>query len=140
MEKLGARVVRTDSEWQGFEGRNLLDGDPGTLWHTPWTGRVPGYPHEVIIEFDRPSMIKGLTALPRQDGKVVGMIKSYAAYAGSDGTHWGEPVVQGSFEPGSSLKTIVFPKSVEAKYIRLVAISGQTDGPWTSLAELEVLE
>lgn len=140
MERFGARVLRVDSEEKGFEGERVLDDDPATFWHTPWIGRAPAFPHEIVIEFRSPGSYRGITLLPRQDGNRTGSIRQFRVYTGDDGLHWGEPVAEGTLDPGTGLSTILFPGPVQGRYLRFVAESGHAEGPWASLAEMGIVE
>ena len=136
----GVRSLKSDSEQEGYEAANALDGDPNTMWHTAWGGLAPGFPHELVIAFDAPKSITGFTALPRQDGNPNGWIKDYEFRVSGDGQRWTEPVAKGIFSNDAALKTVKFPAPVPAKFVKLVALSGWADGPWASLAEIGILE
>jgi hypothetical protein len=139
MEKLGARVLRTDSQQGGYPGSLVLDGDPHTLWHTAWGDRAPGFPHELVVELESPTTIAGVTVLPRQDGNRNGWIKGYEIYVSADGSAWGTQVSQGEFPANDSLNTVKFTAPVPGRFLRLRALSGHAEGPWASLAELGLL-
>lgn len=138
MQQLGARAVETDSEEAGHEAANAIDGDPQTVWHTTWRSEPKGFPHHLIIGFRAPVLMRGFTALPRQDGIRNGWIRDWVFYASDDGEHWGEPVAKGSFEADKELKTVLFQQPLRVRYVRLVALAGFA-GPHASLAEFEVL-
>jgi len=138
MQKLGARVIRADSEAPGYEARNVLDGDPATIWHTPWGDAAKPFPHELVVELARPANLRGLKLLPRQDMSN-GWIKGYQVYVSRDGKQWGQPAAEGEFSPGAELQTVRFAKAVEARFIKLVARSSFEGQPFASLAELEVI-
>ena len=67
MQKLGLRSIRADSFERGYGPGNAIDGDPHTMWHTAWSESRPGFPHELIIEFQQPVTMRGFTgtASPR---------------------------------------------------------------------------
>ncbi len=135
----GVRAVRASSAEAGFEAANALDGDPATLWHTPWGEGAPQLPHELVLEFDNPRMISGITALPRQDGNPNGSIKGYEIYVSADGKAWGAPVAQGEFSPDPSVKSVKFAAPMTTRFLKLRAVSSHAHGSWASLAELNVL-
>ncbi|MBU6399323.1 MAG: discoidin domain-containing protein, partial [Verrucomicrobia bacterium] len=139
----GAHVksVRADSEQDGYPAANAVDGDPDTLWHTAWEGdAVRDFPHQLVIELDAPESIAGFTALPRQDGNHNGWIRAYALFVSNDGTNWGEPVAKGVFPNDRGLKRVKFGAPVTARFVKLEALSGQVNGPWASLAELNLIQ
>jgi len=139
MQKLGAHIVKCSSAQPGFEPEHAIDGDPATLWHTSWEEPTPGFPHELQISFAKPTHLTGFTVLPRQDKNKNGWIQDYEFYVSDNGTNWGSPIAKGTFEPNASLKRVMLEHAVEAKFIRFVAMSGYANGPWASVAELEIM-
>lgn len=133
------RSVAADSQQEGYAARNAIDGNPNTMWHTSWDGNAPGFPHELVVQFDKPRKIAGFTALPRQDGVEYGWIKDYALYVSNDGRSWGDPVTRGVFARNGKRKTIGFRAPQIAKYVKLVALTGYSTGLWASLAEFNVV-
>jgi hypothetical protein len=140
MQERGARIASASSAESGHEAALAIDGDAKTLWHSAWTGGEQAFPHELVLEFAQPFPIQGLTVLPRQDGNRNGWIKDYEVYVSADGHSWGEPAGQGAFGADEGLKTVTFAMPVTGRFLRFVARSGQTTGPWASVAELEVQE
>ncbi len=140
--KVKLKIVKVDSEetnsQDGF-GENAVDGNPNTCWHTQWHGNSPGLPHEIIIELLPPSVIKGFTYLPRQDESDHGTIKHYEFYVSDDGKNFGQPVKKGAFEPGKEEKIETF-EPVKCRFIKLKAISEINGLPWTSAAEIRVIQ
>ena len=43
-DELGAKI-RADSHDEGHPAANAMDGDPNTMWHTPWDETAPNFPH-----------------------------------------------------------------------------------------------
>jgi len=127
-----------DSEAEGYEGANVLDGDPQTCWHTPWEGDAPAFPHEIRIALPKAATVRGITYLPRQDVRNGG-IADYALYVSLNGQDWGEPVGKGRFGRSAEEKTIPFEQPVQAGYIRLVALSGAEGQRFAAVAEIGVL-
>jgi len=139
---LKLKVVKVDSEeTNGEDGyaANAVDGNPNTYWHTQWHDNSPRLPHEIIIELIPPSVIKGFTYLPRQDESDHGTIKDYEFYVSNAGTNFGQPVKTGTFGPGKEEKMETF-KPVKCRFIKLKAISEINGLPWTSAAEIGVIQ
>jgi hypothetical protein len=134
------RSVRADSEAPGFEAANAFDGDPDTMWHTPWDEKAPAFPHELIVEFPKAVNLAGITCLPRQDGNRNGWIKEWAVHVSADGRDWGAPVATGAFTCNADLQTVRFARPVETRFLKLAALAGfDAEKPFASLAELNVI-
>ena len=140
IQKAGVKATQASSAEPGYEPEKALDSDPDTLWHTRWTGQKPGFPHEFRVEFSQTVRLRGFTVLPRQDHNRNGWIKEYAFHVSADGTHWGEPVSQGTFSADSTLKSVVFKEVRNARFVRLTALSGHGSGDYASMAEFGLLD
>jgi hypothetical protein len=139
---LTLKVVQVDSEetnGEGCYGENAVDGDPNTYWHTQWQGASPGLPHEIVIELFPPVVIKGFAYLPRQDESDHGTIKDYEFYVSNNGKYFGRPVKKGTFGPGKGEKIETF-KPIKCRYFKLKAVSEINGLPWTSAAEIRVIQ
>lgn len=136
------KFVKADSEeTDGVNnyGKNAVDGDPNTFWHTQWQGTSPEPPHEIIIELVPPSIISGFTCLPRQDLSDHGTIKDYEFYVSDDGTNFGQPIKKGAFGPGKEEKVETF-EPIKCRFVKLKALSEINGLPWTSAAEIRVIQ
>jgi len=133
-----AKVIDVDSEAVGYEGGNAIDGNPTTIWHTEWEGSAPQYPHQITIELEEQTEVKGLTYLPRQDMSN-GWIAEYKVYVSTEGKNFGDAVVAGTLQKGREKKKITFGKTQKAKFIRFVAVSGFDSQIFASVAELDVI-
>ena len=133
------KVVHADSFEPG-EGypRHAIDGDPGTFWHTNWSGSKEPQPHEIRIDLGLKFEISGFTYLGRQN-QVNGRIRDYEFYVSTDGKDWGEPIVKGRFRNNTSVQRVSFEAPVVCRYIRLVSLSEVTGAYYTSLAEIDIV-
>jgi len=122
----------------GTQGRYAIDGNPSTIWHTPWSEGAPGYPHEIQIQLHKEIEIKGLRYLPRQDMSN-GWIAEFQVYVSADGKNWGDPMAAGTFKKDRSEKNVLFEKTCEGRFIRFVALSGFDGQMFTSIAELDII-
>ena len=133
-----ARLIMADSEAPGHEAHNAIDGNPKSIWHTPWGENAPAYPHEFRIELPESREIKGFTYLPRQD-MTNGWINKYQVYVSSDGENWAEPAAAGNFQRGRKKKKILFDKTREGRFFRFVALSGFDGQIFASAAEIDII-
>jgi len=139
LQALGAEI-RADSQVADYPAAHLIDGEPDTLWHTPWEEPAPAFPHHLIVQLPRSTKLAGLTCLPRQDGNPNGWIRDYAVYVSADGQNWGQPILRGTFKANAGLQTVRFLEPVETRHLKLVALSGFDPAkPYASMAELDVL-
>ncbi|MCX4793146.1 beta-galactosidase [Streptomyces sp. NBC_01242] len=115
---------------------NVLDGDPGTFWHTQWSGTTAPMPHEIQLNLGGDNTVSCLYYLPRQDG-ANGRIAKYEVYTSKDGTAWGDPVATGTWTNTSTEQKACFTP-VGAHYIRLRALSEVNGNPFTTAAEINV--
>ena len=138
MRRLGARVVQADSQAPGYEASHVLDGDPATIWHTPWQGRAPGFPHYSVIEFARPAAMGRAENAPAA-GHDQRVDRINEVFAGDDGKTWGPPVAKGVFPGDGELKVIPFGRKVEARFLKFVALSSAQGQPFVAMADLEVI-
>jgi hypothetical protein len=121
-----------------YAGVNAFDGDPTTLWVTQWYTSSPPPPHEIRLSLGGEYDITGFRYLPRQDGVSSGNIGQYAFYVSSDGTSWGSPVATGTFPNVASEHQVTFAPT-RGRYVRLRALTEVSGGPWSVVAELNVL-
>jgi hypothetical protein len=132
-------TIRADNACGGYEAANVMDGKPETMWHTSWDEQAPNFPHYLIISLARPAKLAGLTCLPRQDGNHNGWIQNYAVHVSADGKNWGQPVAQGTFQATAKWQTVKFPRPIETRYLKFVALNSfEGSQPFASMAELDV--
>jgi beta-galactosidase len=121
IETVPMEVVFTSSQETGEgDAKNLLDGDPSSIWHTMYSVTVAQYPHWVDFDAASVKTIKGFTFLPRPDG-ANGDIKDYKIQVSKDGKNW-EDVLSGTFERNKKLKTVRFEKPVKGPLYPLYRI------------------
>ncbi|MGQ1784882.1 discoidin domain-containing protein [Saccharicrinis sp. GN24d3] len=115
-----------------------FDDNPGTFWFTQWSGGQPPYPHEIVIDMNETHSFIGFSYMPRQDGKTNGSIKDYEFYISNDNATWTK-AGSGTWEGSSDLKEVYFSGSKNARYIKLVGLSGVNGTNFASCAELSIL-
>ncbi|WP_289006902.1 glycoside hydrolase family 2 TIM barrel-domain containing protein [Parabacteroides sp.] len=139
MESIQTEVIYASSEEvDGGDAKNLVDGDPNTIWHSMYSVTVAKYPHWVDLDAGEEKAIKGFIYMPRQDSNN-GNIKEYSIQVSNDGKNWGEPVCKGQFERNRDEKRVLFDKPVKGRYIRFTALSSQNGQDFAAGAELTIL-
>ena len=127
-------------ELVGSGGRavNGFDGKTETIWHTQFINGLPPPPHEIQIDLGSSANLNGFVYVPRKDGFSNGWIAQYEFYVSMDGVNWGSPVAAGTFANDATDKQVPFT-STTGQYVRLRALSEVNGYPWTSMAELQLL-
>ncbi len=135
------RVVYVDSQETQCANNsavNSIDGNSATFWHTQYCPANAPLPHEIQIDLGAAYPINRFGYLPRQDGGENGRIGQYAFYATNDLSNWGTALVTGTFANDATEKYASFANGTY-RYVRLQALSEVNGGPWTSMAELDLL-
>ena len=130
-------VVTATSEHASHPAELAVDGDPNTFWHSDWTTGAK-LPISLTLDLLTPRIISGFSYLPRQD-MVNGRIARYrtqVSLTGTDWRDWGNP---GEFPNQKALQTVVFPKPVKARYLRLTALSDHAGKDYAGAAEFKPL-
>jgi hypothetical protein len=135
------RIVSVDSETLAGDGAadSAIDGRAETFWHTQKGVRPSVHPHEIVIALAGEYTVGGFRYLPRQDGQTDGMVGRYSFYVSEDGEDWGKPVATGTFSREKTEQEVTFPGQ-EGAFVRFVAHTEVNGNPWTSVAEIKVLE
>ncbi len=68
-----------------------------------------------------------------------GGIANYEFYVSSDGVNWGSANVTGTFPNSTNVQEVNFTNET-GRYVRIVANSELYGNPWTTIAELDVIE
>jgi len=132
------KVLKVDSQAEGYEGETAVDGNPDTIWHTQWEPTAPGFPHEIQFELEKVVEVKGFRYLPRQDMSN-GRIADYEFYVSEDGKTWGEPAAKGTFKNDPSEQQVLLKTAKKGRYLRLVALSEVKGQRFAALAEFDVI-
>lgn len=137
LQKLGA-TIRASSAQPEYPALQAIDGDPTTVWHTPWGDGAPGFPHELVLDLQTVTPLAGIRYLPRQDMEN-GWIRQYEIQLSDDGRQWRPAVAQGVWEADRRDKIVAFTPPESARFVRLRATAGHEGKPFAAVAELDVL-
>lgn len=131
-----SQMSATASSWHpGYEPAKAIDGDCGTMWHTPFRPDNPPPPHELTIDLGGSHTVEALVYRPRQDGNGNGVVTEYRLSVSSDGETFTE-VASGQWTLDSTAKTASPSEPVQARYVRLEAV--EAGGGFGSAAEVNV--
>ncbi|KAK9246515.1 hypothetical protein V1506DRAFT_520806 [Lipomyces tetrasporus] len=134
--RTGWTATADSSQSTSLAPGNALDGNSATFWHTRTNAALP---HAITIDMRTVlPTVQGIAYLPRQDDSKNGNIGQYQVLVSTDGTNFNQ-VAAGTWPDDATHKVADFA-SVAARYIRLRALTEAGNrGPWTSAAEINVL-
>lgn len=131
-DKTGWTVVEVSSQQNNTDaaGKNAIDGNLNTMWHTSWSPMASA-PHSITIDMGKEISIKGFLATPRMDGSTNGLIRKYDFQVSKDNKTW-ESVSSGDWLLYST--EMNFSKR-SCRYIKMVC----KEGTYASIAEFDVV-
>jgi beta-galactosidase len=134
MKKLGATA-----QIDGQPGNTAIDGDPNTFVLAGDPRAQIREPAELVISFPAPVEMSGLVIMPRQNHREhEGDIRELSVQASDDATNWRE-VFRGELLSTFAPQKIEFARTVTARYLKLVSLSGFGADKRTALAEVAVI-
>ncbi|MGW6709645.1 discoidin domain-containing protein, partial [Streptomyces sp. NPDC054956] len=141
LDRTGWTATASDEETVTENGRaaNVLDGNVNTLWHSVWTAPAKPLPHSITIDMHKTGIVSALVYVPRPPAWANGRIGEYSISVSTDGQDWGTPVATGTLADDTATKTLGFAPT-GARFVRLTALTEAGNrGPWTAVAELNLL-
>lgn len=133
LPKIKMRLISADSYQPGNEPTKAFDGNPNTIWHTPWGAGETKYPHHIAIDLGETYNISQMEYAARLGGNN-GNINDYELYISNDKENWGTPVAKGKFGKGGLFRVNI--NKVEGRYVKLVALSEIENRNFASIGEL----
>lgn len=117
---------------------SAFDGDPNTFW-LAGDQKSERKNQELTVYFPKSVPFSGLVLMPRQNHRDhEGDIREYAVSISDDGKNWTE-IKRGSLVSTFDQQKILFGKTVNTKYLKLVSLSGFGNDKTTAIAELAII-
>jgi hypothetical protein len=134
MKKLKAKAH------SGGETANAaIDGDPNTYWLVGDQQATEREQVDIVIDFPEPVTVSGLVIMPRQNHREhEGDIRAYVIKASDDGDDWRD-LASGELVSTFAPQQIEFGKTITARYLKLISLSGFGTDKTTAFAELAVM-
>jgi hypothetical protein len=134
MKKLGATA-----QIDGQPANSAIDGDPNTYVLAGDPRTEIREPVELLISFPAPVAMSGVVIMPRQNHREhEGDIREYSLLVSDDAINWRE-IRRGELLSTFAPQEIEFSRTVEAKFLKLISLSGFGTDKRTSLAELAII-
>lgn len=137
LNRTGWTAVADSQETQGEPTgqEKAIDGDLSSHWHTAYNPSIAPLPHQITLDMKKFARIDGFRYIPRQDTGTNGVIGEYRIETSRDCTEFTQ-VANGTFQ-GKAPSLVEFDE-VEARCVRLVALSAQNGSQFAGAAELDV--
>ena len=116
-----------------------IDGNPNTIWHSQWSPSALPLPHFIVLDLGKRLAIEAITYQGRSEMEN-GRIADYELYLSDDGINWGDPVSKGRFRNSSDQQVVKLAHAQTTEFVKLVALSEVNGRPFSSVAELSVVE
>ena len=117
-----------------------IDGEPGSVWHSLFTGPVAKHPHELVIDLGDTHKVKGFRYLARQDGGWNGAFGETEFYVSDSPDKFAEqPAVKVTFKKERKAQSADCAKPVAGRYIKVRILSEVNGKEWASAAEIGVI-
>ena len=124
-----------------YPTENAIDGNPSTVWHTPWGTDASGHPHSITIDFSEKLALKGFYYQPRSDGSFRGICKQYKVELSNDGNSWrlAKEGVFDNIKNNPVKQEILFVKAMDGQYLRFTSLANVEGTASLSAAEIGVI-
>jgi len=136
LQKLGVTASAANSA-VGYEASCAIDGDPTTIWHTPWQDEVPPLPHTLEIDLQQSVAIRSVQLLQRQD-MANGRIKMARIYLSDTADRPADPAMETKLSNDAKQQSVQFDRPRVGRYLWIEAVSTHDGRPWAALAEVDV--
>ena len=122
---------------------NLVDGNPGTYWHSAWSSGVQPLPHYIQITFPEAKPMGGFTYTHRNPSGVGGRPTQFDLQTSNNMETWttvwtsapGLPVI-----PVDEAVTLFFGQNFSSRYFRVRILTNSGNTTFTYLSTLTVFE
>lgn len=134
-------TATADSFQPGNGPQNVLDDNPGTIWHTQWQPTNAPLPHHIIIDMKTSRRVHKVRYLTRQDFVQHGNIAQHEIYLSNDGLNFGDAVVFGTYQndiEDLQIRTSFF-MARNARFVKIVVLTEASGNQWASAAEIDVV-
>ena len=108
---------------------------------TTWSFSVDKFPSEFVVDLGESHLITGITYLPDQRRRAVGIIQEGACYISENGDDWGDPVVAGELPNmlnSPVLQQISFPEK-RGRYLKIQVLKTVNEEKRVGIGEIGII-
>ncbi len=134
------KLVRASSEsaYNNRHAKHAVDGDPRTVWHSQFEGKLATHPHELVIDLGRPRTVRGFRYMARQDAGWNGTFARCEFSVSDSPDEFPDPAVAPTLKKVKELQEVTC-EPVKGRYVLVRILSEINGNPWASAAEIGVL-
>ena len=136
------KLLRFSSEnsGNGKLASHSIDGDPETVWHSQFTPKLVGPPHELVIDLGENHSVSGFRYLARQDNGWNGAFAKTEFYLSDSPDKFGSsPVATAEFLKRKEAQAADCDGKPVGRYVLVKVLSETNGNPWASAAEIGVI-
>jgi len=135
------KVMRCSSENFANDRRAVyaIDGNPRTVWHSQFTGRLAKHPHELVIDLGTAYEVRGFRYLARQDRGWNGAFAKTEFYVSDTPDAFGKPAARATFKKVRTPQAADCETPIRGRYVLVRILSEVNNGPWASAAQIGVI-
>lgn len=133
-------AVSSNHVGDGGGGPALIDNDPTTFWHTPWSEDRPKWPHYFTLTFTAPIDIAGIKLYNRHNNAADGP-KDFKIQSSVDGVNFTDVSSTLMMVSGNGASAEFYlPQKINTKYLRVFFLNGKGGKDFMNLAEVDILK
>lgn len=118
---------------------NAFDGDPRTVWHSEFSGKVARHPHQLVIDLGATYNIEGFRYLARQDESWNGAFAKTEFSVGDNPKKFRAPVAKKTFIKERGPQSVDCRSNVSGRYVRIRILSEVNKAQFASAAEIGII-
>ena len=134
-------TVTANSFNPGYPPENVLDGNPGTMWHSEYDPENDPFPHILTIDLQKTTALHDISIYPRTDAGS-GRITKGQLYAGDDLEDMAlvTDFTGGEYFLGDGREKpiVVDLDQISARYIQIYSLETSAPGVNTAVSEVEI--
>jgi hypothetical protein len=135
------KLIRFSSENYANDRRAAyaIDGNPRTVWHSQFSGKLATHPHELVMDLGATYRIRGFRYLARQDTGWNGTFAKTEFCVSNSPDRFGKPIVRATFNKVRTPQAADCAKPVRGRYVLVRVLSEVNGNPWASAAQIGVV-
>jgi len=135
------KLLSASSQNEGNDkrARYVIDGKPETIWHTQFNPTLAKHPHELILDLKKVRKVSGIQYLARQDKGWNGTFGKTEFFLSQDKDVFPDKPFGTTFSKKKKPQIFRFPKTVQARFLKIRVLSETNGKEWASAAEIGVL-